>query len=252
MLRSVRGLVAIACALTPGALATRAAADEPVRTAAATESTAEAHAATAAATPSEAPLPSCLDQSIKDELGQSLRPRGVQKRDFAKRGHVELLAKGGLYAGDLTSSSWIAGGALGFWFTEDLGIELGFEVTPIALDLDSPLAEFFGDDRFEKGLGYLPMANLVWSPIHTKMKLGDDIVHGDFLIYAGGGRLIHDSVQGATFDAGFALELFTTDVLTVRFDVRDVIAVQEAAAETRLTNNIVASFALGIWVPTPL
>ena len=252
MLRSVRGLVAIACALTPGALATRAAADEPVRTAAATESAAEAHAATAAATPSEAPLPSCLDQSIKDELGQSLRPRGVQKRDFAKRGHVELLAKGGLYAGDLTSSSWIAGGALGFWFTEDLGIELGFEVTPIALDLDSPLAEFFGDDRFEKGLGYLPMANLVWSPIHTKMKLGDDIVHGDFLIYAGGGRLIHDSVQGATFDAGFALELFTTDVLTVRFDVRDVIAVQEAAAETRLTNNIVASFALGIWVPTPL
>lgn len=227
-------------------------ADEPVRTAAATESAAEAHAATAAATPSEAPLPSCLDQSIKDELGQSLRPRGVQKRDFAKRGHVELLAKGGLYAGDLTSSSWIAGGALGFWFTEDLGIELGFEVTPIALDLDSPLAEFFGDDRFEKGLGYLPMANLVWSPIHTKMKLGDDIVHGDFLIYAGGGRLIHDSVQGATFDAGFALELFTTDVLTVRFDVRDVIAVQEAAAETRLTNNIVASFALGIWVPTPL
>jgi outer membrane beta-barrel protein len=252
VLRSVRGLVAIACALTPGALATRAAADEPVRTAAATESAAEAHAATAAATPSEAPLPSCLDQSIKDELGQSLRPRGVQKRDFAKRGHVELLAKGGLYAGDLTSSSWIAGGALGFWFTEDLGIELGFEVTPIALDLDSPLAEFFGDDRFEKGLGYLPMANLVWSPIHTKMKLGDDIVHGDFLIYAGGGRLIHDSVQGATFDAGFALELFTTDVLTVRFDVRDVIAVQEAAAETRLTNNIVASFALGIWVPTPL
>jgi len=252
VLRSVRGLVAIACALTPGALATRAAADEPVRTAAATESAAEAHAATAAATPSEAPLPSCLDQSIKDELGQSLRPRGVQKRDFAKRGHVELLAKGGLYAGDLTSSSWIAGGALGFWFTEDLGIELGFEVTPIALDLDSPLAEFFGDDRFEKGLGYLPMANLVWSPIHTKMKLGDDIVHGDFLIYAGGGRLIHDSVQGATFDAGFALELFTTDVLTVRFDVRDVIAVQEAAAETRLTNNIGASFALGIWVPTPL
>jgi hypothetical protein len=101
-----------------------------------------------------------------------LRPRGVQKRDFAKRGHVELLAKGGLYAGDLTSSSWIAGGALGFWFTEDLGLELGFEVTPIALDLDSPLAEFFGDDRFESGLGYLPMANLVWSPVHTKMKTG--------------------------------------------------------------------------------
>ncbi len=213
---------------------------------------AESAAADAAATPSEAPLPSCLDRSIKDELGQTLRPRGVQKRDFAKRGHIELLARGGLYAGDLTSSSWIAGGALGFWFTEDLGLELGFEVTPIALDLDSPLAEFFGDDRFESGLGYLPLANLVWSPVHTKMKVGGDIVHGDFLLYAGGGRLFHDSVQGITFDAGLALELFTTGIVTVRFDARNVMAVQEAAAETRFTNNLVASLAIGVWIPTPL
>ncbi|MBK7074052.1 MAG: outer membrane beta-barrel domain-containing protein [Myxococcales bacterium] len=250
MLRSVWGLVAVAGLGLTIATSASALADEAADRAA--PPAAEAAAATAAATPSEAPLPSCLDQSIKDELGQTLRPRGVQKRDFAKRGHVELIGRGGLYAGDLTSSSWIAGGALGFWFTEDLGIELGFEVTPIALDLDSPLAEFFGDDRFEKGLGYLPLANLVWSPIHTKMKMGGDIVHGDFLVFAGGGRLIHDSVQGASFDAGVALELFTTKVLTVRFEARDVIAVQEAAAETRLTNNLVASFALGLWIPTPL
>jgi outer membrane beta-barrel protein len=258
--RQVWGLVAMIAA---GALAAKPARAETPRVAAASGGaasggaasgvgTAETAAADAAATPSEAPLPSCLDRSIKDELGQTLRPRGVQKRDFAKRGHVELLAKGGLYAGDLTSSSWIAGGALGFWFTEDLGLELGFEVTPIALDLDSPLAEFFGDDRFESGLGYLPMANLVWSPVHTKMKLGGDIVHGDFLLYAGGGRLIHDSVQGITFDAGLALELFTTGIVTVRFDARNVMAVQEAAAETRFTNNLVASLAIGVWIPTPL
>lgn len=216
------------------------------------EPAAAADAAAEAAVPSDAPLPSCLDRSIKDELGQTLRPRGVQKREFTKRGHLELTARGGLYAGDLTSSSWIAGGALGFWFTEDLGLELGFEVTPIALDLDSPLAEFFGDDRFESGLGYLPLANLVWSPIHTKLKLGGDIIHGDFLFYAGGGRLIHDSVQGITFDAGVALELFTTRFVTVRFDARDVMAVQEAAAETRFTNNLVASLAIGVWIPTPL
>jgi outer membrane beta-barrel protein len=223
-----------------------AAADDPP------ENPAELDAATTAATPSQAPLPSCLDQSIKDELGQTLRPRGVQKRDFAKRGHVEVLGRGGLFAGDLTSSSWVAGGSLGFWFTEDLGVELGFDVTPIKLDLDSPLAQFFGDDRFENGMGYLPLANLVWSPIHTKMKMNGGIVHGDFLLFAGGGRLIHDSVQGATFDAGAALELLTTRVVTIRFDIRDVMAVQEAAAETRFTNNLVASLGLGLWIPTPL
>ncbi|MBE7453788.1 MAG: outer membrane beta-barrel domain-containing protein [Kofleriaceae bacterium] len=200
--------------------------------------------------PSDAPLPSCLDASIKDELGRTLEPRGVQKREFLKNKKLQLTARGGLYAGDLTSSSWVGGGALTFWFTEDLGLELGFQVTPVALDLDDPLADFFGDDRFEKGLGYLPLANLVWSPIHTKMKIGDGIVHGDFLVFAGGGRLFHDSVQGVTFDAGVALELLTTGVLTVRFEARDVMAVQEAVAETRFTHNLMATLGLSLWIPT--
>jgi len=227
-------------------------ADDRVAIAPPTGSTAEADAADDAGKPSDAPLPSCLDQSIKDELGRTLRPRGVQKREFAKRGHVELIARGGLYAGDLTSSSWIGGGALAYWFTEDLGLELGFDLTPIALDLDSPLAQFFGDDRFEKGMGYLPMANLMWSPIHAKLKVGDSIVHSDFIFFVGGGRLIHDSVQGATFDAGVAIELLTTRVLTIRLDARNVMAVQEAVAQTRFTNNLVASFGLALWIPTPL
>jgi outer membrane beta-barrel protein len=211
---------------------------------------AAAAAASLPARPSEAPLPSCLDASIKDELGRELKPRGVQKRDFLKNKKVQITARGGLYAGDLTSSSWVGGGALSFWFTEDLGLELGFQVTPIALDLDDPLAGFFGDDRFEKGLGYLPLANLMWSPIHTKMKIGDGIVHGDLMVFAGGGRLIHDSVQGATFDAGVALELFTTHFLTLRFEARDVMAVQEAVAETRFTNNLMATLGFSIWIPT--
>ena len=215
-------------------------------------SASSASAQVAAERPSDAPLPSCLDQSIRDELGRELRPRGVQQRDFQKDGRLELLIRGGLYAGDLTSSSWIGGGALALWFTEDFGIEAGFDVTPIALDLDDPLADFFGDDRFEKGLGYLPLANLLWSPVHTKMKIGDDIVHGDFLLFAGGGRLFHDSVQGVTFDAGVALELFTSRWLTLRFDARNVMAVQEAVAETRFTNNLMATMAVALWIPTPL
>lgn len=207
-------------------------------------------AAALPARPSEAPLPSCLDATIKDELGRELKPRGVQRRDFLKNKKLQLTGRGGLYAGDLTSSSWIGGGAVTFWFTEDLGLSLDFAVTPIALDLDKPLATFFGDDRFEPGLGYLPLANLIWSPVHTKMKIGDGIVHGDLMVFAGGGRLIHDSVQGVTFDAGFALELFTTGVVTVRFEGRDVMAVQEAVAETRFTNNLVATFGLSLWIPT--
>ncbi|MEZ4367245.1 MAG: outer membrane beta-barrel domain-containing protein [Kofleriaceae bacterium] len=202
--------------------------------------------------PSDAPLPSCLDQSIKDELGEQLRPRGVQEKTFLRQGRLELTARGGLFGGDLASSSWIAGGALAFWFTEDLALETSVEVTPVALDLDRPLAEFFGDDRFEPGTGYLGLANLVWAPIHAKMKVGGGIVHADLMLYAGAGRLFHDSVQGLSFDAGGALELLLSKYLTVRIDTRDVMAVQEAVAETRFTNNLVTTLGLSLWIPTPL
>ena len=202
--------------------------------------------------PSEVAIPNCLDQSITGELGQSLRPRGVQKRDFLKQGQVELVARGGLYASDLLSSSYMVGGALAFYVTEDLGIEVSLDRTPVALDLDKPLAEFFGDDRFESGTGYLGLAGLVWSPIHAKLRTSDSIIHSDIVFTAGGGRFFHDSVQGLATQAGVALEMYTSQWVTLRFDLRDVLLVQEAVAETRLTNNLIATFGLALWIPTGL
>lgn len=245
---TVAVLAATAAAIVVGAPGARADdAPPPTRTAAA-----PAGDAPLPAKPSDAPLPSCLDRSIRDELGRELAPRGVQLRDFRKNKKVQLSAQGGLYAGDLTSSSWIGGGALGFWFTEDLGVEASFAVTPVALDLDSPLAGFFGDDRFESGMGYLPLVNLMWSPIHTKVKVAGGIVHGDILLFAGGGRLFHDSVQGVSFDVGLGLALFTSSWMTVRLDARDVMIVQEAVAETRFTNNLIAAAGVALWIPTGL
>ena len=202
--------------------------------------------------PSDTQPPSCLDQSITDELGDRLRPRGVQKRVFLKNKKVVLTPNGGVFAGDLLSSSYIYGVRLAFFFTEDLALEVGFHVTPLALDLDRPLAEFFGDDRFVPGTGYLGMANLAWSPIHAKLKTGGSILHSDVLLLAGAGRLFHDSAQGIAFNAGFAIEIFTTRWVTIRLDLRDVVMVQEAVAETRLTNNLMATFGLSLWIPTGL
>jgi outer membrane beta-barrel protein len=193
-----------------------------------------------------------LDQTIRDQLGAELKPRGVQKRDFQKNKKVVLIGRGGLFGGDLTSSSWIAGASLGFFFTEDLGVQAEFAMTPLTLDLDSPLNKFFGDSRFDPGMAYIGLANLVWSPIHAKLKLGGGIVHADFLLFAGGGRMIHDAVQGLTFDAGAAIDLFVTRALTVRLDLRDVMAVEEISGETRYTNNIVATAGLALYIPSGL
>lgn len=202
--------------------------------------------------PSDAPLPSCLDQTIRDQLGEQLKPRGVQKRDFQKDGKLVLMANGGLFGGDVTSSSWIAGGGLGLWFTEDLGVQAEFALTPLTLDLDAPLNKFFGDNRFDPGMAYVATGNFVWSPIHAKLKMGGGIVHSDILVFAGGGRMFHDAVQGLSFDAGFALDMFVTKALTVRFDVRDLMAVEEIAGETSYTNNIIATFGLALWIPVGL
>jgi len=207
---------------------------------------------TVPAKPSDAPLPSCLDQSIRDQLGEQLKPRGVQKRDFRKDNKLVLVAHGGLYSGDLTSSSWIAGGSLGYFFTEDLGINLEFNMVPLTLDLDAPLNRFFGDDRFEPGMAYVALGNLMWTPIHAKLKLGGGIVHADIMFFAGGGRMIHDAVQGISFDAGIALDMFVTRALTVRIDARDLMAVHEIAGETRYTNNLVTTIGLALWIPTGL
>jgi outer membrane beta-barrel protein len=215
------------------------------------------HAATATpdvapARPSDAPVPSCIDQSIVDVLGRSVRARGVQQRDFLTRGLVALTARGGMLAGDLMSSSYAYGGALAFFVTEDLGVEVGFDVSPIRLDLDRPLAEFFGDRRFDRSKGYLASAGLLWSPIHAKLKLFDSIVHADLMLAAGAGRLIHDYAQGVAFEGGTVLELFTTQWITFRLDLRDLIVVQEAASETRLANNILVTAGISLWLPTGL
>ncbi|MBA3540313.1 MAG: outer membrane beta-barrel domain-containing protein [Deltaproteobacteria bacterium] len=204
------------------------------------------------AKPSDAPLPSCLDQTIRDQLGAELKPRGVQKRDFAKNKKIVLVGHGGMFGGDVTSSNWIAGGSLGFFLTEDFGIQAEFDVTPLTLDLDAPLNKFFNDNRFEAGMAYIALGNAVWSPIHAKLKVGGGIVHADVMLFAGGGRVIHDSVQGLSFDAGFALDMFVSKAVTVRFDVRDLMAVVEVAGETRYTNNLVATLGLAVWIPSGL
>lgn len=195
-------------------------------------------------------MPSCLDESIRDELGAQIRPRGVQKRPFLKKGQFALVAHGGLLAADQMSSNYIYGGSLAFFFTEDLALEARFDVTRVVLDVDAPVAEFFGDDRFEGGRAFLALANLVWSPIHAKMKIGDGVVPADFMFTAGAGRLFHDSVQGVTFDAGAIMDFYLTQWVTLRIDIRDVIAIQEAVAETRLTNNIAITGGIALWLPT--
>jgi outer membrane beta-barrel protein len=194
--------------------------------------------------PSESapPTSECLDE---DDTR-----KGVQARTFLKQHRFELVPEGGLYASDLLSSSYAWGGSLAFYITEDLGVEATFAVTPVALDVDKSLTGFFGDSRFTEGRGYLGLAALIYSPIHFKVKTsGESVLHGDIELGVGAGKLWHDTTQGFAFQAGPRVELYLLKWLSLRFDVRDVILIQEVVAETRLTNNITVLGGLGLWLP---
>lgn len=194
--------------------------------------------------PSDAALPTsvCLED---DDLR-----KGVQARTFLKRHHVEIVPEGGIYASDLLSSSYAWGGSVAFYITEDLGIEATFTMSPVALDVDKSLTGFFGDSRFTEGRGYLGLAGLLWSPIHFKVKTsGEGILHGDIELGLGAGKLWNDTVQGFAIQVGPRVELYLLRWLSLRLDVRDVMLIQEAVAETRFTNNITVLGGLGIWIP---
>jgi outer membrane beta-barrel protein len=192
----------------------------------------------------------CLEET--DQLGEYGARRGVQKRDFLKRRRFETSIWGGFYAGDLLSSSYDYGGAITFWPVEDVGIEASLLVTPFSLAVEKPLTQFFTGQIFQKSLAYIVVGNLLWSPIHLKMRATEHaIVHGDLFLALGAGDTINSAVQGATFDVGIGLKIYPNRWMAVRFDLRDYIMLQEAVAVQRVTNNLVGVLGLSVFLPGP-
>jgi outer membrane beta-barrel protein len=193
---------------------------------------------------------SCLDSD--SELGAAGRRKGVQKRDFIKRLHLEISAWGGFYASDLLSSSYDYGGALAFYPGEDFGFEASLVVTPFDLAVERPLTQFFAGQVVKRSMAYVVVGNFLWSPIHLKMRVSEHaIAHGDFFFAIGAGDTINSSVQGITFDAGIGLKLYASRFWAVRFDLRDYLMIQEAVAVERVTNNLVGLLGISLFILGP-
>ena len=192
----------------------------------------------------------CLDSEA--ELGAAGRRKGVQKRDFLKRLRLEMSAWGGFFASDLLSTSYDYGGALAFYPGEDLGFEASLLVTPFDLAVERPLTQFFAGQTFKKSLAFVVVGDVLWSPIHLKVRVSEHaIAHGDLFFALGAGDTLSQTVQGLTFDAGLGLKLYANRWLAVRFDLRDYLMIQEAVAVERVTNNIVGMLGLSLFIPGP-
>jgi outer membrane beta-barrel protein len=176
----------------------------------------------------------------------------VQKRDFLKRLRLETSIWGGFFAGDLLSTSYDYGGAISFYPFEDFGIEASLLVTPFTLAVEKPLIRFFSGQVFQPSLAFVVVGNVLWSPVHLKMRVSaHGIIHGDLFFALGAGDTINSVVQGATFDVGIGLKIYANRWVGVRFDLRDYLLVQEAVGVQRLSNNLVGLLGLSLFLPGP-
>jgi outer membrane beta-barrel protein len=190
----------------------------------------------------------CLD----GELGQEGARKGVQKRDFLKRLRAEATIWGGFFAGDLVSTSYAYGGALAFWPGEDFGVEASIMVTQFRLDVEKPLTQFFAGQVFHNSLAFVVVGDLLWAPIHLKLRVSErGIIHGDVLFALGAGDTFNETVQGVTFDVGIGMKIYPNRWIAIRFDLRDYLMLQEAIAVQRVSNNLVGTLGISLFLPGP-
>ena len=118
--------------------------------------------------------------------------------------------------------------------------------------MERPLTQFFAGKVFDNSTAFIVVGNLMWSPIHLKMRAtAKAIAHGDLFFVLGAGDTINPSVQGATFDVGIGLKVYATQWMAVRFDLRDYLILEEAVGVQRVTNNLVGLLGLSVFLSGP-
>jgi len=176
--------------------------------------------------------------------------RGVQKRDFLKKHRFEISAMGGAYASDALSSTYVYGGAVSFFPSEDFGIEAMVLRNPVSYRLQDPIIAAGLLHSFQSGTAWNGLAAMLWSPVHAKLRFSPrHITHADLLLVAGAGRTLSDAAQGLTFQAGLGLKLYLARFVSLRIDVRDLIISQDVLGHGENTHNIITMFGLCGWVP---
>lgn len=192
-----------------------------------------------------------LEDVVRDELNARRRYRGVQPRVFQKALRHELSVLGGGYAADLTSSSYLVSGAYTFHVSEDLGLEASFGYTRAKSELIDLVEERLAIDLVRDDPHvFLYAGHVLWTLAYGKMRwFHSALSHFDLYLALGGGITDNRSTLGLTFSGGLGLKLYPTRWLALRFDLRDQLLNQELLGESRIVNNLVATFGLSTFIP---
>jgi outer membrane beta-barrel protein len=195
----------------------------------------------------------CVDDELKEELVGGRHYRGVQERLFTKAFRHELSAMGGWYAGDLYSSSWAAGGAYTFHFSEDLGLEASVQFTRFHSDVTNSYERRYPQiqilDRTDKP-GTLYFGHLVWSFAYGKLRwFGGGISRFDFNLAFGAGVTDDSTSRGITGSAGLGTKFYLGKWFALRFDVRDHVLREVLVGDEHLVNDVIVTLGASVFIP---
>jgi outer membrane beta-barrel protein len=200
---------------------------------------------------SEAPKGEFVDEAIRDELNARRTYRGVQERVFQKALRHELSAMGGGYTADLTSSSYLVGGAYTFHISEDLALEAYFGYTRQRAELVRIVEKRFATDLIrEDSRVFIYGGHLLWNLAYGKLRwFHARVSRFDFYLALGGGITDNSAARTLTFSGGFGLKFYPTSWFAVRLDVRDQVLNQELLGESRIVNNLLTTLGVSMFLP---
>jgi outer membrane beta-barrel protein len=100
---------------------------------------------------------------------------------------------------------------------------------------------------------FVYQAHLLWSIAYGKMRwFGGPISRFDLYLAVGAGITDNQTARGLTFSAGLGIKFYLNDWFALRIDVRDQILQQELLGESRIVNNLTATFGLSVFMPFKL
>jgi outer membrane beta-barrel protein len=196
----------------------------------------------------------CVDEALKKKLIEQKRGRRADERDFVKAARHELTVQGGYYVSDLLDGTFIVGAAYTYHLTEDAGIEASFGYSR----LRSAVAQRLQSDRGvtilpQEDRVYLAFTDLVWSPVHGKMRLfADSIVHFDLYGAAGVGIIDNATSFGVAGQLGLGTKIFLGKSWALRLDVRDHLYKQQILAVRQLVQDFSLTLGVSVFLPTRL
>ena len=196
----------------------------------------------------------CVDEKEKKALIEAKRGRRMDQRDFTKAARHELTLQGGYYVSDLLDGTFLVGAAYTYHLTEDVGIEASFGYSQVRSSVAKRLEQDRGvtilpkEDRV-----YLVFTDLVWSPLHGKMRVfADTIVHFDLHAAVGVGVIDNSTSYGAAGQFGLGGKILLGKMWGLRLDLRDHLYRQQILQANQYVNDIALTIGVSVFLPRSL